>query len=63
MRFVYVMSQEDKNKMLSFGFSLLKEDESNHVWVFANLPVMTFDDEDRLLNAGISFVLSDMLTF
>ena len=63
MHFVYVMSQEDKEKMLQMGFRLVKSDSDNNIWVFENQTVMTFDDEDRIANAGVSFILSDMLTF
>ena len=53
MHFVYVMRQEDKEK----------SDSDNNIWVFENPTVMTFDDEDRIANAGVSYILSDMLTF
>lgn len=63
MRFVYVMTEDDKDKMLEMGYSLMKEDKRNHIWVFENKDMMTFDREDEIANAGIAFVLSDMLTF
>lgn len=63
MHFVYVMSQEDKEKMLQMGFDLVKSDTNNNIWVFENSGAMTFDVEDKIANAGVSFVLSDMLTF
>ena len=63
MRFVYVMKKEDKDKMVAMGYSLIKEDKRNHSWVFENKDVTTFASEDEITNAGVSFVLSDMLTF
>ncbi len=63
MRFVYVMKKEDKDKMVAMGYSLIKEDKQNNLWVFENKDVTTFASEDEITNAGISFVLSDMLTF
>lgn len=63
MQFVYVMSQEDKEKMIAMGYSLLKKHPENNVWVFKNYDVVGFSDDDRLVNADISFVLSDVLRF
>ena len=63
MRFVYVMSEEDRDKMTAMGYALLKEDARNHVWVFENKDTVTFASEDSITAAGVSFVLSDMLTF
>lgn len=63
MNFIYVMSEEDKNKMESLGYSLIKEDKRNHVWVFQNKDTTTFACEDEISGAGIYFVLSNMLTF
>lgn len=63
MQFVYVMRKEDKDKMEELGYTLIKEDRNNHIWVFKNKDVTTFSSEDEISSAGISFVLSDMLTF
>lgn len=63
MQFVYVMRREDKDKMEELGYVLIKEDRNNHIWVFKNKDVTTFSSEDEISSAGISFVLSDMLTF
>lgn len=63
MRFVYVMKKEDKDKMIAMGYSLIKEDKRNNIWVFENKDVVTFASEDEITNAGVSYVLSDMLTF
>lgn len=63
MRFIYVMSKKDRDKMISMGYSLIKEDARNHVWVFDNKDVTKFSSGEEISNAGVSFVLSDMLTF
>ena len=63
MKFIYVMSRTDKVKMEDLGYQLIKEDEANMVWVFANIEELTFAKEDAIGQAGISYVLSDMLTF
>ena len=63
MHFVYVMSRTDKAKMEDLGYELIKEDANNLVWVFKNKDVISFSDEDEMAQAGISFVLSDVLTF
>ncbi len=63
MRFVYVMSKTDKDKMIAMGYALIKEDKNNHIWVFENRDVTSFASEDEITKAGVSFVLSDMLTF
>ena len=63
MRFVYVLRDEDKDKMMAMGYSLIKEDTRNHIWVFENKDVTTFTSENEIANAGVMFVLSDTLTF
>lgn len=63
MRFVYVMKKEDRDKMAAMGYPLIKEDRRNHIWVFENKDVTTFASEDEITNAGVTFILSDMLTF
>lgn len=63
MHFIYVMSVRDKDKMLSLGYSLVKEDKRNSIWVFQNKDTTTFACEDEVSSAGIKFVLSNTLTF
>lgn len=63
MRFVYVMSEKDKDKMLEMGFFLIRQDSRNHIWVFKNKDVTSFSDVDEVSDAGINFVLSDTLMF
>ncbi len=63
MHFIYVMSAKDKDKMLSLGYSLVREDTRNSMWVFQNKDTTTFACEDEISGAGIKFVLSSTLTF
>lgn len=63
MHFVYVMKEADRQKMLQLGYSLLKSDPVNHVWIFDAGDNMEFAQEDRLTQAGIKYIRSDTLTF
>lgn len=63
MHFVYVMSVEDKEKMVKMGFSIIKSDPNNNIWVFENPDVMNFESGDKISDAGISCIMSDILTF
>lgn len=55
--FIYVMSKDACKKMMSLGYTLLKEDTRNKVYVFENKPDMSFDSLD------FPHVVSSMLTF
>lgn len=59
MHFIYVMSEQDKDKMLALGYAMMKEDVKNHMWVFLNEDTKTFACNE----AGIQFILSNTLTF
>ncbi len=63
VRFIYTMSEQDKDKMISLGYVLMKEDKRNRMWVFQNKESETFSSEDELFKAGIRFALSNTLTF
>lgn len=63
MRFIYVKSESDKEKMLSLGYSLIKGNGQNGIYVFLNKNVKTFDNDSEITNAGIQFALSNTLTF
>lgn len=63
MKFIYVMSNEDKDKLINMGYNLLKEDANNNLYVFQNKDVTTFACEDELDAAEIRFVLTNILTF
>ena len=63
MRFIYIKSQSDKEKMLELGYTLIKEDTHNGIWVFLNKDVEIFDHDVEIKKAGIQFTLSSTLTF
>lgn len=63
MRFVYVMTATDKEKMLQLGYSLMKEDRNNNIWIFRVPEELYFSGNDPLADAGIRYVLSNTLTF
>lgn len=63
MQFVYVMTATDKEKMLQLGYSILKEDLNNHIWIFSAPEELHFSANDPLADAGIRYVLSNTLTF
>lgn len=56
-KFLYVFNKGARDKLLSASYTLLKSDEVNEVYVFANQVDMKFDLAD------ISFIRSDTLTF
>lgn len=55
--FIYVFSTEDMEKMLAAGYSLMKADEKNNMYIFADSDGMSFDLSD------MCFVRSNTLTF
>lgn len=63
MRFVYVMKEEDRDKMLELGYSMIKVNDAGTVWVFENKDALSFSCYEDERMADISFVLSDVLTF
>ena len=58
-RFIYAFSEEDKDYLLSKGFTLLQSDEIHRKYLFENNQKFKFskDAENR------NFVFSNMLTF
>lgn len=56
-KFIYVFSKSVRDSLLAANYTLLKSDEQNEVYVFANQMDMTF------ALADISFVRSNTLTF
>jgi hypothetical protein len=56
-KFLYVFSKSARDSLLAANYTLLKSDEQNEVYVFANQIDMTFDLAD------ISFIRSNTLTF
>ena len=63
MHFIYVMREADRDKMLELGYRLIKGDEKNSVWAFDNDGRMNFSSGEEVSKAGISYILSDVLTF
>ena len=55
--FIYVFSIEDKNKLLSLGYGLIKSDENQNIYVFDNVGKSKFSSND------MNFVLTNTLTF
>lgn len=64
-QFIYVFSTEDRDKLLGLGFSLLKEDEDNNIFVFVAENV--YDKSDIALKFDAvdlsEYMESDTLTF
>jgi len=53
-KFIYVFQQEACDKLLARGFTLLKHDERNGLWVFENPSIYEFStDEFRYINSNI----------
>lgn len=63
MHFIYVMSEQDKDKMIALGYTLMKEDIRNFIWVFQNKDSEKFAINDEMSKAGIHFIPSNTLTF
>ena len=57
MKFIYVFKKEDRDRLLSDGYVLLKEDDSNSIYVFEIGDKLVFELTD------MDFVYSDTLTF
>ena len=54
--FIYVFSQDDKESLIKKGYTILKEDYLNNVFIFLNRNSFSFDK-------SIEYVTSDVLTF
>lgn len=63
MHFIYVMNEEDKDKMLALGYMMMKEDIRNLIWVFKTKDTETFANDNDMTRSGIHFILSNTLTF
>lgn len=57
MKFIYVFSTEDRDKLVKAGLTLLKEDTNNSIYVFGKNNSLTF------ALADVSYVETDTLTF
>lgn len=56
-KFLYVFNKEARDRLLAANYTLLKSDEKNETYVFANQMDMTF------ALADISYIRSNTLTF
>lgn len=61
MKFIYVMDKKAKKELMRKGFTLLKEDKANNIWVFENKYAGTDTCFD--LDIKCQHVLSDVLMF
>lgn len=57
MKFIYVFSKDDRDILLKAGFTLLKEDIRNSIYVFGKSNSLTFALTE------VSYIESDTLTF
>lgn len=56
-KFIYAFSESDRDVLLSQGYTLLKADNTQKIYVFKNKEALCFS-----MNDG-TFALSDILTF
>ncbi len=56
-KFIYVLSEKERDKLLSWEYTLLKSDERNHIYIFANQDSLYFDKMD------VTPIYSNTLTF
>lgn len=56
-KFIYVFSRDDRDTLLEAHYTLLKSDEQDDIYVFANRADIAF------ALADISYIRSDTLTF
>jgi len=54
--FIYVFNADDKEKLIENSYNLLKADEDNNIYVFEH-------SDDEFEKLGVTFVLSNTLTF
>lgn len=54
---IYVFKEEDKEKLISLGYELLREDSVKHVYIFA------VNQEQKFNLEGIDFLYSNTLSF
>lgn len=55
--FIYVFTKNDRDKLLSLGFTMLKSDNDTDTYVFIN------DGQQKFSTTDIKFALSNTLTF
>lgn len=58
MKFIYVFDSSDKERLVKSGYKLLKEDNTNSIYVFESNTELSFAEQ------GIEkYVFSNVLTF
>lgn len=55
--FIYVFDKESRDKMISLGYEMIKENPRDSIYVFENKNTFVFEKNE------IQFVLSDTITF
>lgn len=55
--FIYVFTKNDRDKLLSLEFTMLKSDEDTDTYVFIN------DEQQKISITDVKFALSNTLTF
>lgn len=61
-RFIYVFDPKTRNKLIDEGYSLLKSDERNCIYVFENKASQS-GTKFSLEDSELRFVLSNVLSF
>ena len=56
-QFIYVFNSDARDILLGSGFQLVKSDDKNGIYIFANQPTMTF------ALSQVSYIASNTLTF
>lgn len=56
-KFIYVFSEQEKDKLLAMKYEMIKRDKEKHIYVFLNKERLDFALGD------IKYALSDTLTF
>lgn len=51
--FIYVFNVADKDRMIAYGFTLLKADYQNNIYVFAVNPCLKFSDDIQMFYTNI----------
>lgn len=54
--FIYVMDEKDRDTLVNLGYTLIKSNKQETMWVFEN-------KNDKFADVGVPCVVSDILTF
>lgn len=58
--FIKVFSEEDRDKLISSGYKLMKSDDKKHVYVFINDELLS---RDFTIGSDTEFIMTNTLTF